>query len=303
MKTDLSVKIGKVTFKNPVTVASGTFGSSDEYAEFFDLSRLGAITAKTVTLNAREGNPMPRIYETPSGMLNSIGLENKGVKHFIENKLPFLKSLKTGIIVSIAGADSGEMEKITEELETHDEISAVEINFSCPNVSGKVGLETEPKVVGKITKGIRKHTEKLLIAKFSPETPDFDGAIKSALDNGAEALSLINTVRAMAVDVDNRVPRIAKVIGGLSGPAIRPIALRYVYEAKKKFNKPIIACGGIITAKDALEFIIVGAEMVSVGTGNYYNPMTSIRLLEDLEAYMIKNKIANLGDIRGSLKT
>jgi len=302
-KLDLSVKIGNVTFKNPVTVASGTFGNTDEFENYVDFSTLGAFVTKTITLNKRVGNPMPRIFETPSGMLNAIGLENKGVDDYIDNKLPYLSKIKTKLITSIAGKDAKELVKMVKKLEGCKEISAIELNLSCPNIRDKgVKVAKQAKEVEKVVKEVRQATNKLLITKLSPEMDFFLEVAELSVKAGTDALSMINTIKGMAVDVNQFKPMVSNITGGLSGPAIRPIALRYVYEVKKYLDIPVIGMGGIATSQDALEFIITGAHMIATGTANFVNPRAPQDVLEGIESYMKEKKFKSIKQIRGKLK-
>ena len=301
-EADLRVRIHNLVFKNPVTVASGTFGTSDEYSDYVPYERLGAIITKTVTRKPRQGNSMPRIYKTPAGMLNSIGLQNKGIDEFIEHKIPYFSKIKTHLIVNIAGESVEDYAAVARRLDPYKEVSALELNISCPNV--KRGLEfcAKPELAHEVVKAVKEVTKHPLITKLSPEAHDFVAVAEACIKAGSEALSAINTLKGMAVDVDGRRPRLASVFGGLSGPAIRPIALRYVYEIKKRFDVPVIASGGIMTAYDALEFIITGAHMVAVGTANFVNPRAAMEILEGLEDYLGKQGLQSIDQIRGTLR-
>ncbi len=300
---DLQVKIKDLVFKNPVTVASGTFGTSDEYRGYVDYEKLGAIITKTVTIKPRQGNVMPRIYETPSGMLNSIGLQNKGIDEFIEHKIPYFSKIKTHLIVNIAGESVEDYVELARRLDSYKEVSAIELNISCPNV--KKGLEfcAKPELAYEVVQAVKGITRHPLITKLSPEAHDFLSVVEACVKAGTEALTAINTLKGMAVDVNGRRPRLASVFGGLSGPAIRPIALRYVYEIKKNFGDiPVIGTGGIMTAYDALEFIITGAHMVAVGTANFVNPRASMEVLEGIETYLRNHDLISIDQIRGTLQ-
>ena len=301
-RIDLTTKIGKLVFKNPVTVASGTFGSKDEYAKYVDYAKLGAIVTKTVTRKLRKGNPMPRIFETPSGMLNAIGLQNKGIDDFIENKIPYFKKVKTHLIVNIAGESVEDFVYLAKKLDSEKSVSALELNISCPNV--KKGLEfcAKPELAYEVVKAVKEATQHPIFTKLSPEAHDFLGVADSVIRAGSDGLSLINTIRGMAVDIEKCRPQIANVFGGLSGPAIRPIALRYLYEVKRRFQIPVMAMGGIMTAQDALEFLITGAHLVSVGTANFVNPRATMEILEGIENYMKRKAYESIDNIRGSLK-
>ncbi len=301
--TDLSVRIGSLLFKNPVTVASGTFGTSDEYAGWVDFEKLGAITTKTVTRKPRQGNVMPRIYETPGGMLNAIGLQNKGIEEFIEHKIPYFSKIKTHLIVNIAGESVEDYVELAKRLDPFKEVSAVELNISCPNV--KKGLEfcAKPELAYEVVKAVKDVTRHPIFTKVSPEAHDFLGVTEACVKAGSDALTAINTLKGMAIDVAGRRPRLSNIFGGLSGPAIRPIALRYVYEIKRHFDIPVIGTGGIMTAYDALEFIVAGAHMVASGTANFVNPRASMEILEGIEKYLKENNIASINDLRGTLRT
>lgn len=299
---DLTTEIAGIRFQNPVTVASGTFGSKDEYARYVNYGKLGAIVTKTVTPKPRKGNTMPRIVETPSGMLNAIGLQNKGIDDFIENKIPYFRKIKTHLIVNIAGESIEDFVGLAQKLDAQKGVSAIELNISCPNV--KKGLEfcAKPELTFEVVKAVKEATRLPIFTKLSPEARDFLGVAESAIKAGSDALSLINTIRGMAVDIEKARPQIANVFGGLSGPAIRPIALRYLYEVKREFQIPVMAMGGIMSAQDALEFIITGAHLVAVGTANFVNPGATMEILEGIESYLKRKKFQSIDEIRGSLK-
>ena len=305
---NLEVKIGKITLKNPVIAASGTFGYGEEMSGFFDTGKLGAIVTKTITLKPRKGNPTPRIVETPQGMLNSIGLENKGLKDFIFNKVPILEKLNTNVIVSIAGFSLEEFSRLTEELSRLKCVSAIELNLSCPNVvhspqSTRHRLIAQDRtVVKKIVSAARKRTRLTLITKLSPNVSDIKPIAKAAEDAGSDALSLINTVFGISIDIDTRKPNLANIVGGLSGPAIKPVALNFVREAYSAVKIPIIGMGGIMTARDAIEFIICGSTAVGVGTANFVNPVATIEVINGIISYMRKNRIKSISNLVGSLK-
>ncbi len=302
MGINLKTEIAGLVFKNPVTVASGTFGSKDEYARYLDYEKLGAIVTKTVTPKPRKGNPMPRIWETPSGMLNSIGLQNKGIDDFIENKIPYFKKIKTHLIVNIAGESIEDFVSLAEKLDGQKNVSALELNISCPNV--KKGLEfcAKAELAYEVVKAVKEATRLPLFTKLSPEAHDFLGVAEAVIKAGSDALSLINTIRGMAVDIEKCRPQLAHVFGGLSGPAIRPIALRYLHEVKRRFDVPVMAMGGIADAQDALEFLITGAHLVAVGTANFVNPKATIEILEGIKSYMKRKRIQSIDRVRGSLK-
>ncbi|MDD5084725.1 MAG: dihydroorotate dehydrogenase [Candidatus Omnitrophica bacterium] len=296
---DLTVEIKNLKFKNPVTVASGTFGSKDEYASFVDYGKLGAVVTKSITYEARRGNPMPRIWETPSGMMNAIGLENKGAEHFCSECLPFFKSVDTPLIVSIAGETVDEYAKLAKRLSQEKIVSALEINVSCPNVErGGMHFLARPELTAEVVRAVRGETGLLLFTKLSPEASPFMEVAEASIKAGSTGLSLINTIKSLAIDVEKRRPQLGSVFGGLSGPAIRPIALRYVYEAKQALSCPCIAMGGILTASDALEFLVAGADLVAVGTGNFVNPKAVIEVIDGIRNYMEKHNIAKIKELR-----
>lgn len=301
---DLTTRIGPLKFKNPVTVASGTFGVKDEYARYVDYRKLGAVIAKTITLHPRPGNPMPRISETPAGMLNAIGLQNKGLEDFIQNKIPYFRKHQIPLIVNIAGESTEEFSRLARELDRHlKSITAIELNLSCPNIeAGGVRAIREQRLISKTIRAVRKVTRQFIFAKLSPELGDVVETAKEAVRAGVNGLSLINTIRGMAIDIHSRRPRLAAGTGGLSGPAIRPIALRYVYEVKQALPRvPVIASGGITTWEDAVEFLIAGADLLAVGTANFVNPRATLDILEGIQNYCDKKKIKSLRELRGTL--
>ncbi|MCX5708694.1 MAG: dihydroorotate dehydrogenase [Candidatus Omnitrophica bacterium] len=309
MTPDLKIKIGRTHFKNPVMVASGTFGYAEEFADLLDLKKLGAIVSKTITVKPRQGNIPPRTCETPAGLINSIGLENPGIDGFIENKLPVLKKFGPPIIVSIASeGDPGEFVILAKRLDKLSAVTALEINISCPNVkdAGK-NLKTklisqDPKATYAVVKAVRRVTGKTLITKLSPNVTDIVEIAQAAQDAGSDALALINTVQGMAIDIKTRQPKIAMVVGGLSGPAIRPIALRMVWEVYRKVGIPIIGMGGIADTESALEFFIAGASAISVGTQNFIDPGVSVKIVSGISKYLQKNKINSLKKLVGTLE-
>ncbi len=297
---DLSVEIGRIKLKNPVMVASGTFGFGEEYKDFLDLNQLGAIIPKGISLKQIIGNPPPRIFETESGIINSIGLQNPGFEVFVKEKLPYLKTLKTHIILNIFGYTKKEYVELASRCDELSGISALEINISCPNVEkGGIIFGTNPKMAYDLVRGVRKVTRLTLIVKLSPNVGDIALMGKSIEDAGADALSLINTFRAMAIDIRSRKPQIGNVIGGLSGPAIKPIALRMVWEVSQAVKIPVIGIGGIAKAEDAIEFILAGASAVQIGTANLINPKTAIEVIEGIKEYLIQSRIDCLKNIIG----
>ena len=304
MKTKVSVEIGKLKLNNPVMVASGTFGYAEEFRDFMDLKKLGAIVTKTITLKPRQGNSPPRTCETPAGMLNSIGLENPGLEIFIKDKLPFLKRIGVPIIISVASEESpGEFPELVERLNKIEEVAAIELNISCPNIKGKKNLiAQDPEATYKIVQEARRLTSKALITKLSPNVTSIGDIAKSAQDAGSDAVALINTLGGMSIDVDRRRPKIAAGIAGLSGPAIRPVAVKMVWEVFNQVKIPIIGMGGIMDTSSALEFFIAGASAVSIGTANFINPAISVEIISGLKNYLVKNKISGIRELIGSLK-
>jgi len=321
----LSVKLGKIKLKNPVMVASGTFGYAEEFRDFVDLKKLGAIVTKTITLKPRQGNPPARTCETPCGMLNSIGLENPGLEVFLIEKLPALLKIGPPIIVSIASEENpDEFVILAKRIDKIKRIAAIELNISCPNiklaskpVSQLAGLSTgtpahrhtgklisqDPNSTYALVKAVRKVTGKTLITKLSPNVTDITEIAQAAQGAGSDAVSLINTLTGVSIDVETRKPRIASITGGLSGPAIRPVAVRMVWEVYQKIKIPVIGMGGIMDISSALEFLIAGASAIAIGTANFVNPRISIEILEGIKGYLVKNKIKELGSLIGSLKT
>lgn len=299
---DLEVKIGRLTLKNPVMTASGTFGYGEEYAEFVDLNRLGAIVVKGLSLHPKEGNPPPRIVETAAGMLNSIGLQNIGIENFIRDKLPFLKAFKTSVIVNFFGDSVVEFADAAGRLSAVEGIHGLEMNISCPNKqSGWCIFGTDPRVTFEVVSAVRKNTGLPLIVKLSPNVTDIVLMAKTAEDAGADAVSLINTITGMAIDIKTRRPKLGNIIGGLSGPAVKPVAVKMVYEVFKSVKIPVIGMGGIMNAEDALEFIIAGASAVAVGTANFVRPSATIEILDGIMNYMETEKIEKISSLTGSI--
>lgn len=288
--------------KNPVFVASGTFGSCDEYAEYADYGCLGAFVTKTITKMPRAGNKPPRIYETACGMLNSVGLQNEGLEEFIHVKLKKLKTLKTRLIVSVGGERVQDYVEIIQELSRHKNVDAIELNISCPNIEyDNCIIAQDPALTLEIVKRARGATSLPLIVKLSPNVRDIVEIAQAAKDGGADALSLINTLLGMAIDVDKRRSILGNITGGLSGPAIKPVALRMVWQVRNKVDLPIVGMGGIMNARDALEFIIAGASAVAVGTANFVDPGASIDILKGISAYLLKYNFKDVNDVIGSL--
>lgn len=300
---DLSVSIGQLKLKNPVTVASGTFGSGIEYSNFFDISKLGAITTKAVSLKPREGNPAPRICETPSGMLNSIGLQNPGLETFISKDLTFLEKFELPVIVNVAGESIEEYCNVAETLTSDGRVDAIELNLSCPNVDcGGMHFGSSADSIFEVVSEVRKSTNLSLIVKLSPNVSDIKPLAKAAENAGADAISLINTVLGMAIDIDSWKPKLARGVGGLSGPAIRPVAVRMVWEASSAVDIPIIGLGGIMDSNDAVEFMLAGATAISVGTANFVNPSVTLDIIEGLRAYCEKKRINSITEMIGQVR-
>ncbi len=300
---DLKVNIGKLRLKNPVMTASGTFGYGDEYAEFVDLNKLGAIVVKGLSLKPKEGNPPPRIVETPAGMLNAIGLQNIGINNFIKKKLPFLRQFNTPVIVNFFGDSIEEYVRAAEKLSATDGIHALEMNISCPNKqAGWSIFGTDPKVTFKVVSEVRKATDKTLIVKLSPNVTDISLMARTAEDAGADAISVINTLTGMAIDIRTRKPRLANITGGLSGPAVRPVAVRMVWECYKTVSIPVIGMGGIVSAGDAIEFILAGAGAIAVGTANFINPKITEDIINGIESYMAEEDIKSIKELIGAVQ-
>ena len=303
-KPNLSVDFAGIKLKNPVLTASGTFGYGEEYADFVDLNRLGGVIVKGISWKPIAGNPPPRIWETPSGMLNAIGLENPGVDVFLRDKLPYLRQYDTAIIVNIFGYSADDYLAVAERLDGAEGVSGIEVNISCPNVkSGGMIFGTDLKATAELLSAVRAKTRLPLIAKLSPNVTDVTDFAKAARDAGCDGLSLINTLLGMAIDVRTGKPRLANCTGGLSGPAIRPVAVRMVWQVAKAVSLPIIGMGGIVNAEDALEFILAGASAVAVGTANFMNPRAALDVLEGLEAFLAESGPGGtgIGDIRGKV--
>lgn len=296
------VNICGVELKNPVMTASGTFGSGREYSEFVDLNELGAVVVKGVADKPWNGNPAPRIAEVYGGMLNSVGLQNPGVDYFIENDIPFLRQFDTKIIVNVCGHSIDEYVNVVKKLKGKD-VDLLELNISCPNVSeGGMAFGTDPVMVEKVVSEVKKEAEQPLIVKLSPNVTDITETAKAAVAGGADALSLINTLTGMKIDIYKRQPVLYRKIGGMSGPAVKPIAVRMVYEVCKAVDVPVIGMGGISNAEDAIEFIMAGAEAVSIGTANFVNPTATVETIRGIEEYMMKYGVNDLKEIRGIIE-
>ena len=296
------VKIAGVEFKNPVTVASGTFGSGAEYGDFVDLNRLGAVTTKGVANIPWEGNPTPRVAETYGGMLNAVGLQNPGFELFAKRDIPYLQKFDTNIIVNVCGRTTEDYIDVVEKL-GHEKVDLLEINISCPNVKhGGIAFGQDAKAVEAITKAVKKAAKQPVIMKLSPNVTDITEMAKAAEAGGADGISLINTLTGMQIDVENQKFVLANKTGGLSGPAIKPVAVRMVYQTANAVKIPIIGMGGIATAKDALEFILAGATVVSVGTANFNNPNASIEVIDGIEDYMRRHHVEDINQLIGLVK-
>ncbi len=295
---DMRVDIAGVEWKNPVTVASGTFGSGAEFAEFIDLSRLGAVTTKGVSAVPWEGNPTPRVAETPGGMMNAIGLQNPGIDVFCERDIPFLRQYDTNIIVNVCGKTEEEYCAVAERLAEED-VDMLEINISCPNVKeGGIAFGQNPKAAEAITKAVKKYTKQPVIMKLSPNVTSIPDMARAVEAGGADAVSLINTLTGMKIDIDRRTFLLANGTGGVSGPAIHPIAVRMVYEAAYAVGIPVIGMGGISCARDAIEMLLAGAAAVSVGTANFHDPAASVKIVEGIKAYMEKYGFQKVREVK-----
>lgn len=300
-KPVMAIDLNGLKLKNPVIVASGTFGFGREYGEYMDLNKIGAITVKGLTLEERQGNPAPRIVETPMGMINSVGLQNPGVRYFIDNELPFLEDFDTKIIANINGNTIEEYCKLAEKLD-NTKVDSLELNISCPNVKeGGVAFGRDPEKVLEITKRIKESTSKHLIVKLSPNVRDIKEAGQAAEAGGADCISLINTLLGMGIDIETKKPILANVVGGLSGPAVKPVALRMVYEVSKVVKIPVIGMGGIMNYSDAVEFLLAGASAVSIGTANFINPRVSEEVAEGLEQYFTNKGYQDIKEVIGGL--
>lgn len=299
---DLSVQIGPLKLKNPVMVASGTASYGEEISRVYPLNRLGALVTKSITLKPRQGNPPHRVVETSSGMLNSIGLQNVGVEEFCEKKLPFLRKAKAAVIVNIAAKRIEDYASLAARLSQEEGIAGFELNVSCPNVKeGGLEFGTNAKCIAEIVRGVRRETRLPILTKLSPNVTDIVSMARAAMDGGSDAVSLVNTFLAMAVDTRRKMPVLATVTGGLSGPAIKPIALRMIWQVYSALKCPIVGIGGIMNAQDALEFMMVGALAVQVGTASYVNPKAPLEIIEGLTSFAEKEKLRRLEGLVGSL--
>ena len=302
-KINLAVKVGRLKLKNPVLVASGPFGYGEEYAPLIDLNQLGGIVVKGTSLKPKIGNPPPRLVEVPCGLLNAIGLENIGVEQFMEKKLPFLKQFDTKIMVNIFGFSIDEYAALVERVDTRG-IDALEVNVSCPNIkTGGKAFGIDPKMVAQITQVVCQRTHLPVFIKLSPQVTDIVTIAKAAMDAGADGVSLINSFPAMAIDIYSGKPKLGNITGGLSGPCLKPIALKMVWDIVRNLNIPVMGIGGITNFEDALEYLIVGAKAVQIGSANFLNPQVSIEVINGIKAYLDKQGVNDINMIIGSLKT
>ena len=300
---DLSIEIGKLKLKNPVLTASGTFGYGEEFADFIDLNRLGGIVVKGTTLHRREGNPYPRMAETPSGMLNAVGLQNKGVDHFIEEIYPRISHLDTNIIVNVSGSSIDDYVAVCEKLNPLDKVAAVEINISCPNVKqGGMGFGTTCSGAESVTRAVRKAYDGTMIVKLTPNVTDITEIARAAEAAGADALSLTNTFMGMAIDVEKRRPMLSTITGGLSGPCIRPIAVRMVWQVAQAVKVPVVGLGGIMNGRDAIEFLLAGASAVQIGTANFVDPQVTIKTIDYIEDYLKRHHFSAVSQLIGAME-
>ena len=298
----LSVNIGSLSLKNPVLTASGTFGYGEEFTPFIDLNRLGGYIIKGTTLEHREGNPYPRMVETPSGMLNAVGLQNKGVDYFINNIYPRIKEYDSELIVNVSGAKVEDYVETARRLSSLDKVNAIEVNISCPNVTeGGMAFGTTTKGAAEVTKAIRSVYPKTLIVKLSPNVTSIADIAKAAEAEGADSVSLINTIMGMSIDVERRRPHLSTITGGLSGPAVRPVAVRMVWQVAKAVKIPVIGLGGIMNGRDAIEFMLAGATAVEIGTANFIDPAVTMRVIDYMEDYCSRHGINDINEIIGEI--
>lgn len=300
---DLSVEIGKLKLKNPIMTASGTFGYGEEFADFIDLNRLGGIIVKGTTLHHREGNPYPRMAETPSGMLNAVGLQNKGVDYFIEHIYPRIKDLDTRVIVNVSGSSIDDYVAVCEKLSPLEKVAAVEINISCPNVKqGGMGFGTTCSGAESVTSAVRKAYDGTMIVKLTPNVTDITEIARAVEAAGADAVSLTNTFLGMAIDVEKRKPMLSTITGGLSGPCIRPIAVRMVWQVANAVKVPVVGLGGIASGRDAIEFLLAGATAVQIGTANFVDPQVTVKAIDYIEDYLKRHQIASVRELIGGME-
>ncbi len=300
-EVNLSVNLGGLELRNPVTTCSGTYGFGEEYAPYADPAQLGAIAVKGLTREVRQGNPMPRLAETPSGMLNSIGLQNPGIDEFEARYLPELRKLDTKVLANIAGDSVEDYAYVSSRLEEAGGIAGIEVNISCPNVKhGGIQFGTDPKMAAQVTRAVRENTMLPVIVKLSPNVTDITEIARAVVDAGADAVSLINTILGMAIDIRSRRPVLANILGGLSGPAVKPVALRMVWQVSQAVKVPVLGMGGILTATDAIEFMLAGATAVAVGTGNFVNPRAPLEIVAGIEEYCRANGIREVKELIGA---
>ena len=298
----LDIIVGSLNMKNPVMTASGTFGYGIEFSDLMDLGKLGAIVVKGLSLKPVPGNPPPRIAETACGMLNAIGLENIGIEAFVRDKLPLLKEFETPVIANLYGTTIEEYSQLSEQINDIDGIDAIEVNISCPNVkAGGVAFGADPVVAGRVIESVKKKTGKTVIVKLSPNVTSVPVIAQSVANSGADAISLINTITGMAINAETRRPVLGNITGGLSGPAIKPVALRMVWEVARVINIPVIGIGGIMTATDAIEFMIAGATAVQIGTASFVNPTVCIEIINGIQDYLVRHEVTHVREIVGSL--
>ncbi len=299
---NLGVNIGGLNLKNPVLTASGTFGYGEEFADFIDLNRLGGFIIKGTTINHREGNPYPRMAETPSGMLNAVGLQNKGVDYFIENIYPRIKDVDSHVIVNVSGATIDDYVAVCEKLAPLDKINAIEVNISCPNVKqGGMAFGTTSEGAAQVTKAVRKAFPKTVIIKLSPNVTDITEIARAVEAEGADSVSLINTLLGMAIDVERQRPYLSTITGGLSGPAVRPVAVRMVWQVAKTVKIPVIGLGGIMNGRDAIEFMLAGARAIQVGTANFVDPSVTMKIIDYMEDYCLRHGVKDINEIVGMI--
>jgi dihydroorotate dehydrogenase (NAD+) catalytic subunit len=299
----MAVNLGLLKLNNPVMTASGTFGYGEEYAGYVDLNRLGAIVVKGLSLKPRQGNPPPRIMETTGGMLNAVGLQNIGVDTFIEEKLPFLRRYDVAVIANIYGETYDEYKRVAKKLSSAKGVHALEVNISCPNVkNGGLSFGSDPKIAARVTRVVKDETGLPVIVKLTPNVTDIAAIAGAVEEAGADVISLINTLMGMSVDLKTRGPHLKNITGGLSGPAIKPVALRMVWQVIRRVSVPVIGIGGIMTAEDALEFLILGAKAVQIGTANFINPHATLDVIEGIKNYLAANRIKNINEIIGTFQ-
>ena len=299
----LNTKIGSLELKNPVMTASGTFGYGTEYADFMDIERLGAIIVKGTTLNPRQGNPYPRMAETPSGMLNAVGLQNKGVDYFVDHIYPEVRKIQTNIIVNVSGSCIDDYVQTAGIINTLDDIPAIELNISCPNVKlGGMAFGVKPESAAQVVSAVRKAYDKTLIVKLSPNVTDITDIARAVEGAGADSVSLINTMLGMAIDAEKRKPILSTITGGMSGPAVKPVALRMVWQTAKAVKIPVIGLGGICSATDAIEFLLAGASAIQIGTANFIDPSISEKVIDGIADYLERHHFTGVQDIIGALE-